>query len=90
MTNPNEQILDAIDIIVDQKIKNLKFDKTVKGVVEETYNEENGLKENYYKINISGVTHILKYTKGTLKKHSGVYVLIPVNDIKKMFILCPC
>lgn len=84
MTNIKQEILNTINIIVDQKINNLKFDKTVKGTVKEI------LENNYYTINISGTDYKLKYSKERLKMYSSVYVLIPNNDYKNMFILCTC
>ncbi len=82
MTNLKQTILNTIDIIVDQKIKNLKFDKTVKGTVVEI------LENNYYKIQIQNVFYKLKYNKKNLSLHTTVYVLIPNNNYKNMFILC--
>lgn len=81
--NLKQELLDSIDIIVNQKTANLKFDKTLKGTVTDI------LKNNYYQISISGVNHKLKYTKDELKLYSSVYVLIPNGDSKNMFILCP-
>lgn len=82
MANIKQEFLEAIDIIVNQKVNNLKFDKTVRGTVKEILNDD------YYKINISGVEYTLKYTKEKLKIYSLVYVLIPNNDYKNMFVLC--
>ena len=82
MANIKQEFLEAIDIIVNQKVNNLKFDKTVRGTVKEV------LTGDYYKINISGVEYTLKYTKEKLKIYSLVYVLIPNNDYKNMFVLC--
>ena len=82
MTNIKQEILNTIDIIIEQKINNLKFDKTVRGTVKEILNDD------YYKINISGAEYTLKYTKEKLKIYSSVYVLIPNNDYKNMFVLC--
>lgn len=82
MINIKQEILETIDIIVNQKINNLKFDRTIKGIVKEV------LENDYYKINISGAEYTLKYTKEKLKICSSVYVLIPNNDYKNMFILC--
>ncbi len=82
MANIKQEFLEAIDIIVNQKINNLKFDKTVRGTVKEILNDD------YYKINISGAEYTLKYTKEKLKIYSSVYVLIPNNDYKNMFVLC--
>lgn len=77
-----KEILNAIDIMVEQKIRNLQFDKTIKGVVVEV------LEDNYYNIQIQGNIYRLKYTKEKLKIYSSVYVLIPNNDYKNMFVLC--
>lgn len=82
MTNIKQEILNTIDIIVNQKINSLKFDKTVRGTVKKVLNDD------YYKINISGAEYTLKYTKEKLKIYSSVYVLIPNNDYKNMFVLC--
>lgn len=84
MTNIKQEILNTINIVVEQKINNLKFDKTVKGTIKEI------LENNYYIVNISGVNYKLKYSKENLKIYSSVYVLIPNNDYKNMFILCAC
>lgn len=95
MTNIKEQILETIDILIDKKadnlnkninrkIENLKFDKTVRGIISEI------LDNNYYNVNIFGKVYKLKYTKEELKKDSFVYILIPNNDYKNMFILCTC
>jgi len=79
-----QQLLETIDIMIEKKINNLKFDKTVKGTVIEI------LENNHYKVSISGITCTLKYTKEKLSLYSGVYILIPNNDYKNMFILCTC
>ena len=84
MTNIQQQLLETIDILIDKKISSLKFDKTVKGTI--TRVSEN----NYYEISISGVKYKMKYTKEKLQEYSSVYILIPNNDYKNMFILCPC
>ena len=84
MTNTQQQLLEAIDILIDKKISALKFDKTVKGTVTKI------LENNYYEVSISGVKYKLKYRKEKLQEYSSVYILIPNNDYKNMFILCPC
>ncbi len=84
MTNIQQQILEAIDIMLEKKISGIKFDKTVKGTISKV------LENSYYEVNISGITYILKYTKEKLRQYSSVYVLIPNNDYKNMFILCLC
>lgn len=95
MTDIKQQILETIDILTDKKINNLnknidkkinglKFDKTVRGTINEILND------NYYNVNIFGEVYKLKYTKEELRKGSFVYVLIPSNNYKNMFILCPC
>ncbi len=95
MTNIKQQILETIDILIDKKvdnlnkninrkIENLKFDKTVRGTISEI------LDDNCYNVNIFGKVYKLKYTKEELKKDSFVYILIPNNDYKNMFILCAC
>lgn len=82
MKDIKQEVLNAIDILIDKKIDRLKFDKTVKGTIIKV------LDNNYYEVNISGVVYKLKYTKEILKIHSSVWVLIPNNDYKSMFILC--
>ena len=49
MTDIKKEILNAVDIIIEQKINNLQFDKTVKGTVIEILND------NYYKVEIQGI-----------------------------------
>ena len=82
ITDIKKEILNAIDIMVEQKIHSLQFDKTIKGVVVEV------LEDNYYNIQIQGNIYKLKYTKEILKKYSSVYVLIPNKNYKNIFILC--
>ena len=84
MTNIQRQLLETIDILIEKRINSLKFDKTVKGAITKK------LEDNYYEVNISGVTHTLKYDNENLREFSSVYVLIPNNDYKNIFILCPC
>lgn len=84
MTNIQRQLLETIDILIEKRINSLKFDKTVKGTVTKK------LGDNYYEVNISGVTYTLKYDKENLREFSSVYALIPNNDYKNIFILCPC
>lgn len=84
MTNIQRQLLETIDILIEKRINSLKFDKTVKGTITKK------LEDNYYEVNISGVTHTLKYDNENLREFSSVYVLIPNNDYKNIFILCPC
>ena len=84
MTNIQRQLLETIDILIEKRINILKFDKTVKGTITKK------LEDNYYELNISGVTRTLKYDNENLREFSSVYVLIPNNDYKNIFILCPC
>ena len=84
MTNIQRQLLETIDILIEKRINNLKFDKTVKGTITKK------LDNNYYEVNISGVKYVLKYDKEKLREFSSVYALIPNNDYKNIFILCPC
>ena len=84
MTNIQRQLLETIDILIEKRINSLKFDKTVKGTIKKK------LEDNYYEVNISGVTRTLKYDNENLREFSSVYVLIPNNDYKNIFILCPC
>lgn len=84
MTNIQRQLLETIDILIEKRINSLKFDKTVKGTITKK------LEDNYYEVNISGITHTLKYDNENLREFSSVYVLIPNNDYKNIFILCPC
>lgn len=52
MSNINDQILESIDIIVDKKIENLKFDKTIEAVVIEIVDAEQGKYRIRYKDSI--------------------------------------
>lgn len=76
-----KEILDAIEIIVENKLKEIKFDKTVVGVV------TNKLDNNYYLINVYGSNYKIKYEKEELKIYDNVYLLIPNNNYKNIFIL---
>ena len=61
MTNIQRQLLETIDILIEKRINSLKFDKTVKGTITKK------LEDNYYEVNISGVTHTLKYDNENLR-----------------------
>ncbi len=66
MTDIHQQLLETINIMTEQKINSLKFDKTVKGTVTEI------LENNHYKVDISGITYTLKYTREKLREYSLV------------------
>ena len=74
-----DNIYKTIDVIVDQRIEDLKLDKTVKGTIQQCVNSSLG----EYKINYNGGT-IVAYTKPddntAYYKDVAVYINIPENN----------
>lgn len=81
MANYENQLLDAIQIIVDNAIEKANFDKTIQAVVQKCVSEQSG-------------KYVVKYQGGTFyaysqdiktvySKGTSVYVLIPGNDNSK-------
>lgn len=80
-----EKILDAMNIIADSQIKNLKLDKTVQGVISEIVNVTNG----EYKVDYNGniITAYAINTDDIYSVKEKVFVKIPENNMSnKKFI----
>jgi hypothetical protein len=79
METIKDNIYKTIDVIVDQRIEDLKLDKTVKGTIQQCVNSSLG----EYKINYNGGI-ITAYTKPddttVYYKNMAVYINIPEND----------
>ena len=75
--NSNNNILSAMDIIVDKAINSLKFDKTIIATIIKIENEETG----EYRANYEGGQFKI-YSEGDIiyKEGDSVYVTIPEGD----------
>lgn len=65
---------------MEQYIKKLKYDITVKGIIKEV------LPDNKYKVGILGSEYTIPCERA-FKKNESVYVLIPQNNYNEMLIL---
>lgn len=87
MTFISEQILQAIDMLIEKRTRNLQFDKTVIGYII-SFNE----KENSYKVKYMD-SNFIAYSYNGNKYMPGdcVYVKIPMNDFSNTKIIeCLC
>lgn len=81
MDNINAKLLNAIDIMVSEKIKEMKFDKTFKSTVWEVNSD------GTYKINYLGQQYDVYNALGNeLKQGQSVWVKIPCGIMKNMHI----
>lgn len=87
MNQISENLFNAIDIIIQERLKDLPFDKTILGTIVEVIKDKN---DNilFYMVSYQGIT-FPAYTNLTgLDKGNSVYVLIPQNDTtNKRFII---
>ena len=74
MNQISENLFNAIDIIIQERLKNLRFDRTIVCTVIEKS------KENWYRVSYQGLMFEAQSDISTLKKNDQVYVLIPEND----------
>lgn len=82
-TDYSNAIFNSIDIIVDKKLRELGFDKTIKCKVKAD-TSENALVSVEYQ----GITFFADRLDKIYKKDDIVYVLIPQNDMSnKKFII---
>ena len=76
--NIQESIFNAIDVITDKKINDIKFDKTIECIIENDGEADKGKYTARYQdiiINIFSSNNTVKYRKG-----ENVYVLVPQGD----------
>lgn len=86
MADIGEKIFEAIDIIIQERISGLKFDKTITGVIESIEGTAEEGKENTYIVN-DGSTKYTAYSNNVYKVNTSVYVSIPNGDYtQKKFI----
>lgn len=81
MSNIADQVLDAVDIIVDKKVSELQFNKTIRGRISEIIDESIGK----YKIQYQN-SYFTAYSSDSnfkYQKNSEVYVEILSNDFEK-------
>lgn len=80
--NAEDQILRAIQVIVDAALQNAPFDRTVRGrIVSQIDNK-------YYNVELHGeVYKIPAYGNSTYVTNEVVWVCIPENNFKNKFIL---
>ena len=80
-----DNLLDAVDILIDNKVSDLQFNKTIRGKIAEVIDESIG----QYKIQYQN-SYFTAYSKDTSKTYMNnavVYVLIPENNTSnRMFI----
>ena len=78
MSNIQESIFKAIDVITDKKIGEIKFDKTIECIIENDAEADKGKYTARYQdiiINIFSNNNTVRYGHGT-----NVYVLVPQGD----------
>lgn len=81
MNNISEQLLRAVDIVVDQKIEQLEFDKTIEATIENLVDLDSGEYKVKYKGNIfSAFSNDL--TK-TYRVNDSVYITVPDGNFSK-------
>lgn len=85
MNSISEQVLQAVEIVVDEKISKLEYDKTKQGKI---YSIEN-INTGEYRVTLNGA-HVLAYaedTSETYKVGEAVYVKIPEGDMSNKKII---
>lgn len=78
MNNISEQLLQAMDIIVDQKISQLEFDKTIQAIIYKVENADTGEYKVRYNGNIFSAFAI-DLTQ-TYKENDAVFVTVPEGN----------
>lgn len=81
MSDISNQILDAVELLVDKKVSSAKYDKTIQATVISCVDEQTGK----YKIKYQGNIFIA-YSSDVSKTFSNgvsVYVIVPENDFSK-------
>lgn len=76
--NIQESIFNAIDVITEKKINEIKFDKTVECIIESDIEADKGKYKARYQdiiIDVFSSSNTVKYKKG-----SGVYILVPQGN----------
>lgn len=78
MNNISEQLLQAIDIVAEQKLTQLKFDKTIQATIYSIVDVDNG----EYKVKYSGniFSAYSSDTTKTYKANDEVYVTVPEGN----------
>lgn len=85
MNNLSEQLLQAVEIVVDEKITKLEYDKTVQGQIYSIVNLDAG----EYKVKYSGniFSAFAEDTSKTYKVDDSVYIKIPEGDMSSRKII---
>lgn len=81
MSDISNQILDAVELLVDKKVSSAKYDKTIQATIISCVDEQTGK----YKIKYQGNIFIA-YSSDVSKTFSNgasVYVVVPENDFSK-------
>ena len=81
MSDISNQILDAVELLVDKKVGDAKYDKTIQATIISCVDEQTGK----YKIKYQGNIFIA-YSSDTSKTFNNgisVYVVVPENDFSK-------
>lgn len=87
MADIGEKIFEAFDIIIQERLSGLHFDKTITGVIESIEGIAEEGKENKYIVN-DGSTKYTVYSNNVYKVDTSVYVSIPNGDYtQKKFIV---
>ena len=87
MADIGEKIFEAFDIIIQERLSGLQFDKTITGVIESIEGIAEEGKENKYIVN-DGSTKYTVYSNNVYKVDTSVYVSIPNGDYtQKKFIV---
>ena len=87
MADIGESIFGAVTVIVDRKLSDLRFDKTITGLIESVDGIAEEGKENKYIVN-DGITKYVAYSNNVYRENTSVYVSIPNGDYQqKKFII---
>lgn len=87
MADIGEKIFEAFDIIIQERLSGLHFDKTITGVIESIEGIAEEGKENKYIVNDSSTKYTV-YSNNVYKVDTSVYVSIPNGDYtQKKFIV---
>lgn len=78
-----ETILKAVDVIINQRNNELKLDKTITGIVKKNLGIRNG--KPLYQIEYNGgyIDAIAQNATDSYTPHTAVYVMIPQSDFSK-------
>ena len=87
MDKISEQILQTIDMLVEKKVRELKFDKTIIGYIVSIEKEKNSYKVQY----MDSIFVAYSYNNMSYSPGDCVYVKIPMNDFSSTKIIeCLC